>query len=364
MSANVAGLIALVALLLVNAYFVAAEFSLVSARRSQIEPRAERGGTAAKTTLWAIEHVTLMLAATQLGITVCSLMILNVSEPTISRLLGYPLAAAGLPAELNEAIAFVIALIGVTFLHVVVGEMVPKNVTVAVPERSVLVLAPPLVAIGRVVRPLIWLLNGAANLGVRLFRVQPQEEATSAFTLDQVAGIVRESEEAGTITDPTGRLGAALAFTTRTVGDLVVPRAAVRVLTEDTTPAELQRIARESGYSRYLITNPGGQPIGYLHLKDVIDLDQPRQWSTPIPSTRYRRLIHISTTADAKDALRAMRAANSHLALSVDAAGTGTGVLFLEDVIEELVGRIGDRADRGPQFPDPSVQRWQRPGLD
>ena len=130
------GLIALVVLLVFNAFFVGAEFAVISARRSQIEPRAEAGSKAAKTSLYAMEHATLMLAASQLGITICSLLILNVSEPAIHHLLEIPLGLTALTAEAISAIAFVVALVLVTFLHVVFGEMVPKNIALAVPQAT------------------------------------------------------------------------------------------------------------------------------------------------------------------------------------------------------------------------------------
>ena len=166
-------------LLVVNAFFVGAEFAVISARRSQIEPRAERGSRAARTALWAMEHATLMLATSQLGITVCSLLILNVSEPAIHHLLEIPLELTGLPAEVVGAIAFAIALIVVSFLHVVLGEMVPKNISFSVPDRAVLILAPPLVAVATVFKPVIWSLNAIANGVLRLFRVEPKNEATN-----------------------------------------------------------------------------------------------------------------------------------------------------------------------------------------
>jgi hypothetical protein len=140
-----AGLAWLGVLLMVNAFFVGAEFAVISARRSQIEPRAEAGSRAAKTALWAMEHATLMLATCQLGITIASLLILNVSEPAIHHLLEVPLELTHLPEEVIGTIAFVITLIVVSFLHVVIGEMVPKNLSFSVPDRAVLILATPLV---------------------------------------------------------------------------------------------------------------------------------------------------------------------------------------------------------------------------
>src|SRR6478736_6662863 len=180
-------------LLAVNAFFVGAEFAVISARRSQIEPRAERGSRAAKTTLWAMEHATLMLATSQLGITVCSLVILNVSEPAIHHLLEIPLGFTTLSAEAIGVIAFIVALVLVTFLHVVFGEMVPKNLAFSVPTRAALILAPPLVLVSKIIYPVIASLNWVANGILRLFRVEPKDEATSTYTLDEVAGIVELS---------------------------------------------------------------------------------------------------------------------------------------------------------------------------
>src|SRR6478609_10316039 len=175
------GLVWLFVLLALNAFFVGAEFAVISARRSQIEPRAAAGSRAAKTTLYAMEHATLMLATSQLGITVCSLVILNVSEPAIHHLLEVPLGLTSLSYEAISIIAFVVALLLVTFLHVVVGEMVPKNISFSVPTRAALLLAPPLVFVARVFKPVIWSLNGIANSILRLFRVEPKDEATSAY---------------------------------------------------------------------------------------------------------------------------------------------------------------------------------------
>ncbi|MEO7373419.1 MAG: CNNM domain-containing protein, partial [Terrimesophilobacter sp.] len=187
------GIVWLGILLVVNAFFVAAEFAVISARRSQIEPRADAGNGAAKTTLWAMEHATLMLATSQLGITVCSLLILNVSEPAIHNVLEVPLTLIGLSDAATATIAFVIALVIVSFLHVVIGEMVPKNLSFSVPDRAALFLAPPLVFFATVLRPVIGALNATANGVVRLFGVEPKNEANSAFTADEVANIVAQS---------------------------------------------------------------------------------------------------------------------------------------------------------------------------
>ncbi|MDF2444550.1 MAG: magnesium and cobalt exporter, family [Subtercola sp.] len=180
------GIVWLFVLLLVNAFFVAAEFAVISARRSQIEPLAEADMQRAKTALWAMEHATLMLATSQLGITVASLLILNVSEPAIHHLLEVPLGLTGWSEDLITGVAFVITLVLVSFLHVVIGEMVPKNLSFSVPDRAVLLLAPPLVWVARIFRFVIVSLNATANGVVRLFGVEPKSEAASSFTLEEV----------------------------------------------------------------------------------------------------------------------------------------------------------------------------------
>ncbi|MBX7443298.1 MULTISPECIES: hemolysin family protein [unclassified Arthrobacter] len=342
MSEYLPGIIWLVVLLLVNGFFVGAEFAVISARRSQIEPRAEAGSKAAKTTLWAMEHATLMLATSQLGITVCSLVILNVSEPAIHHLLEVPLGLTSLPAEAIGVVAFVVALLLVTFLHVVVGEMVPKNISFSVPTRAALLLAPPLVMVARVLKPVIWTLNGIANSILRLFRVEPKDEATSAYTLDEVATIVEQSTRDGMLTDTTGTLTNAFEFTAKTVADVQVPMADMVLLPTTSTPADIQQAVAGHGYSRYILTNSTGEPDGYLHLKDVMDLTTAGKFHRPVPAKRVRRLASAFAGADLEDALASMRRTGAHVARVFDADGRTTGMLFLEDIIEELVGEVQD----------------------
>jgi CBS domain containing-hemolysin-like protein len=342
MSEYLPGIIWLIVLLVVNAFFVGAEFAVISARRSQIEPKAEAGSKAAKTTLWAMEHATLMLATSQLGITVCSLVILNVSEPAIHHLLEIPLGLTSLSGESIGIIAFVAALLLVTFLHVVIGEMVPKNISFSVPTRAALILAPPLVLVSKIVKPVIWTLNGIANSILRLFKVQPKDEATSAYTLDEVANIVEQSTRDGMLSDTTGALTAAFEFTAKKVADVEVPIDDMVLLPASATPADIQSAVAKHGYSRYILTNDDGDPSGYLHLKDVMDLTSAEKFTTPVPAKRIRRLASAFVGSDLEDALATMRRTGSHVSRVFDAEGNTTGVLFLEDIIEELVGEVQD----------------------
>jgi CBS domain containing-hemolysin-like protein len=347
-----AGLGWLVVLLIGNAFFVGAEFAVISARRSQIEPLADAGKRSAKTALWAMEHATLMLATSQLGITVCSLLILNVSEPAIHHLLEAPLHLTGLPEEFISTVAFVIALFIVSYLHVVFGEMVPKNLSFSIPDQAVLILAPPLVFFGRLVKPVIVALNAIANGVLRLFGVEPKDEATSTYTLDEVATIVTQSTREGVLTDGSGALTAAFEFTAKKARDIAVPLDQLVSLPAGATPADVEKAVTRHGFSRYVLDADGGEPAGYIHLKDVLGLNvDPVEtgrngYTDPIPTKLIRSLVSIFEDTDLEDALATMRRSGAHLARTFTATGDATGVLFLEDIIEELVGEVQDATRR------------------
>ncbi len=339
------GIFWLVILLLANAFFVAAEFAVISARRSQIEPRAEAGSKRARTAMYAMEHVTLMLATCQLGITVCSLLILNVSEPAIHHLLEGPLAWTGLSAEAVSIAAFVITLLLVSYLHVVFGEMVPKNAAFSLPDQAVLLLAPPLVALSTLLRHIIAGLNGIANGILRLFRVEPKSEANATYTLEEVESIVNHSTQEGVLVDPGGALTAAFEFTTKHAADLLVPTNRLVVLPPRVTVSEVEAEVAKHGFSRYPIRNDAGELAGYVHVKDVIRIPADRV-DEPIRSKRVREMLTVAADTDVEDVLAHMQERGIHLARVVDRSGAELGVTFLEDIIEELVGEVHDATRR------------------
>jgi len=343
-----AGIVWLVVLLAFNAFFVGAEFAVISARRSQIEPLAEKGSRAAKTALYAMEHATLMLATSQLGITICSLLILNVSEPAIHHLLAVPFGLTGLSETVVDVVAFIVALLIVSYLHVVFGEMVPKNLAFSVPDRAVLILATPLVWVSKVFHPVIATLNWLANGVLRLFRVEPKNEASSTFTLDEVATIVSQSTSEGVLDDSSGALAAAVEFTDKKARDIAVGLDRLVTLPETTTPAQIERAVAVHGFSRYVIVDAAGEPIGYVHLKDILrTADVPdERLDRPVPAKRIHQMVPLQETTDLEDALATMRRTGRHLARVRDAGGQTTGVLFLEDIIEELVGEVQDATQR------------------
>lgn len=215
------GLLTIVA----NAFFVGGEFALISVRRSQVEPLAEAGDRRARTVVWGLEHVSAMLATAQLGITVSSLVLGMVAEPAIAHLLEPPFHSLGVPEGLIHPIAFVIALGTATYLHMLLGEMIPKNLALAAPERAALLLVPPLVATCRAVRPVVFSINGFANRILRLLRVEPKDEVTSVFTGDELARMVKDSSDAELLSArDTELLHDALELGSRPVSEVVTPR--------------------------------------------------------------------------------------------------------------------------------------------
>ena len=336
-----AGILWLVVLLLGNAFFVGAEFAVMSARRSQIEPLAEAGSKRAQTTLRAMENVSLMLACAQLGITVCSLLILQVAEPAIHHLMAVPLEAVGVPVEIADVVAFTVALLLVTFLHVTIGEMVPKNISVSVADKAALLLAPPLMFIARVVKPVIVALNWSANHILKLMRIEPKDEVTSSFTLEEVQSIVQESTRHGLVDDDAGLITGALEFSEHTASSVMVPLDKLVMMKSATTPVEFEKAVSRTGFSRFPMLDDDGMLSGYLHIKDVLSIPD-AAYHQPIAESHIRSLANLSMDDEIEKAMSVMQRTGSHLARVIGADGNTQGVLFLEDVIEELVGEIRD----------------------
>ncbi|ADX73636.1 CBS domain-containing protein [Pseudarthrobacter phenanthrenivorans Sphe3] len=336
-----AGIFWLAVLLLGNAFFVAAEFAVMSARRSQIEPLAEAGSKRAQTTLRAMENVSLMLACAQLGITVCSLLILLVAEPAIHHLLAVPLEMLGLPMEVADVAAFAVALMLVTFLHVTFGEMVPKNISVSVADKAALLLAPPLMFVARLVHPVISVLNWSANHILKLLRIEPKDEVNSSFTLEEVQSIVQESTRHGLVDDDAGLITGALEFSEYTASDIMVPLEKLVMLKSATTPVEFEKAVSRTGFSRFPMLDDEDMLYGYLHVKDVLSIPQ-EAYERPIAESRIRSLANLALGDEIEKAMSVMQRTGSHLARVIGPDGNTQGVLFLEDVIEQLVGEIRD----------------------
>ncbi len=345
MSSDWAGIVWFLVLILFNGFFVGAEFAVISARRAQIEPRADAGSRPAKLTIKGMESVSLLLATAQLGVTICSLLILLIAEPSIHHLLEPLLSGFGWTEGLVSGVSFALTLILVSFLHVVVGEMVPKNISFSIPERAALILVPMLYGLAQVLRPVVWALNAIANAILRLFRVEPKDEANSSYTLDQVEDIVEHSTREGALEDFSGTLTNTFEFTEKQVHDVAVPVESLISFRETVTPREVEQAVAKYGFSRYPLTDEQDELVGYLHLKDVIDLRED-EGNDSFPAKRVRTLISLPETMELEDALASMRRVHAHMAKSFDANGVVRGVLFLEDILEELVGEVNDASQR------------------
>ncbi|WP_062201144.1 hemolysin family protein [Demequina salsinemoris] len=334
----------IVGLLAANAFFVGGEFAVISARRSSIEPRAEAGSRSAATVLWAMENVSLMLATAQLGVTVCSVSLGVVAEPALAHALEPVLHAVGIPTDAAHGVAVAIALLVIVGLHVVVGEMVPKNAAVSSPDRAALLLGPPLVWMGRIVRPIIGALNWLANLILKGLGIEPRDEVTSAFTADEVHQIVERSSEEGTISDAAGLLTGAIEFSDNVASDVMVPIDKVVGVPFGVTVDEFERAVTRTGFSRLPVMDDG-RCVGYLHMKDTLFM-RPGEREDPIQSWRVRDLPVVAHDDEVEAVLARMRSTGAHIA-AVSDEGRTVGLLFLEDILEELVGEVRDSIARG-----------------
>jgi CBS domain containing-hemolysin-like protein len=345
MTDPIVALLSFIGLLLASGFFVAAEFAIFSARRAQIEPRAEAGSKPAKLTIKGMENVSQIVATCQLGITISALLILTVVEPSIKDLLKQPLSSLGLSKEAVYATSFLIALTVVTFLHVLIGEMVPKNIAFSIPERAALVLVPIAYGISIVMSPVVGVLNGIANTVLKLFGVKPVNEANSAYTLDQVENIVEHSTREGVLVDETGAIGNAFEFTEKKVQDILVPIENLITFKLDVTPRDIEQAVAKHGFSRYIILDDAGEIEGYLHLKDVIDSDE-EEADQPVQRKLLRTVKSIGGTVELEDALALMKRDRQHLMANFNDDGKLVGLLFLEDILEELVGEVKDATRR------------------
>lgn len=345
-----------VLLLVANAYFVGAEFALISARRDRLEALREQGHARAGLVMRAGEEISLMLAGSQLGITICSLGLGALGEPAVAHQLEKLLAPLGVPVALQHAIAFPIALLLVVVLHIVLGEMVPKNIAIAGPERSALLLVPGLVAFVRLTRPVISLLNAMANGVLRLFRVEPKDELETAYTSHELAEMIGESRREGLL-DPSEhrRLTQALSSAERTVADVVVPIDSLTTLPERPTLGDVQSAVAATGFSRFPLRTASGRLSNYLHVKDVLDLAGADP-TTPVPRSKLRGLPELPADARLGEAVAALRRARSHLAKAVGADGRELGVVTLEDLVEEYVGTVRDATHVNGSTPGPTTR--------
>ncbi|WP_224386312.1 CNNM domain-containing protein [Pseudonocardia sp. ICBG1293] len=320
-------IIATVVLIGASAFFVAIEFALIAARNYRLEEAAQTSA-AARAALRSSRDISVLLAGSQLGITLCVLGLGAISKPAVDYALRPVLEGWGIPGGIAGVASFVISLIVVTFLHLVVGEMAPKSWAISHPERSAILLALPMRAFMVTARPVLLLLNGAANRCLRLCGVQPVDEMASGRNADDLRQLVDHSAKTGTLDQGRrDQLVTALELERTPLGELAREPAAVAA---DDDVAAVQATCRRTGHLR-LVVRDGDTPIGYVHVRDTL---------TREPGTLARDLMRpvLTLPADTQyhTAVNTMREQRAHLAL-VESDGRPVGVVTLSDLVERLL---------------------------
>ena len=342
MSTPVALLLAAV-LIAGNGFFVAVEFALLAARQTKLTGFAETSRRA-RSALRAARQLPLMISGCQFGITICSLGLGAVAEPAVAALLEPAFAAIGLPGALLHPLAFALALLLTSVLHMLLGEMVPKNVALAGPERAAMLLAPPLLGFVRLFRPAIVALTAAATGLLRLLKVEPVDEGGHTYTAEQVAGLVDEARREGLLdSEEHGHVVEALSFGERTARAVLLPTERLVTVPEAVTPAAVEDRVAATGFSRFPVAGDG-RLLGYVHLADVLHVPTARR-NRPLPPRTVRPLPQVGADTPLHEVLALLQRTGAHLAEVVH-AGRPLGVVALEDVLEELVGEVRDATRR------------------
>ncbi|GLH95084.1 membrane protein [Phytohabitans aurantiacus] len=326
-----------VLLLLGNAFFVGSEFALIASRRTVIEPLAETSQRA-RWALSAMNQIPLMIAGAQLGITVCALLLGAISEPALAHFLEGPFHALGIPDRALHPVAFVLALGVVVFLHTVIGEMVPKNITLAGPELSALWLGPAMLAFCLATKPLLVAMRWASRMVLRIWRVEATDAVKTVFTAEELAGLVSQARTEGLLdAEEHARITGALALNERTAADAMRLWSTVTTVADDVSPASLEVLATRTGRSRFPVVQRNTRRVlGFVHVKDVLGYEGAQRIAA-VPPEIIRPLPLVPPDRTLAELLLAMRRERRHIALVSDGR-TPLGVVTLDDVLTAVVG--------------------------
>ncbi|MGH9116767.1 MAG: hemolysin family protein [Acidimicrobiales bacterium] len=335
-------------MILATGFFVAAEFAFVAVDRNRVERDAAAGQRAARVVEKIIRHLSFHLSGAQLGITITSIVLGFIAQPTVAVVIE-PALRPLLGDRGARGVALAIALVVVTVVAMVVGELVPKNLSVARPEHMAYLLGRPAAIYGTIFGPIIRFLNGAANWTVRRLGIEPKEELTAVRSLEELELLIRSSGEEGSLEPEAFRLlNRTLRFRQKTAADALVPRTAVTAVTPDAPIADLVLVAIETGYSRFPVCRNRDLDdlVGVVHVKDVYRLAPDDRIDTKVAAIMTDPFV-VPETKDLASLLVELRQSGSHLAVVVDEYGGTAGIITLEDVVEEIVGDIADEHDRG-----------------
>lgn len=340
-------LAAIVLLIAANALFVAAEFGLVTVDHTSLTQAIARGDRGARRVLAARRELSTQLSGAQLGITATSLIVGYLTEPGLAALLRGPLQDTGLTPAAAAAAAVALALLLATILQMIFGELVPKNLAIARPLPVTMAVINWQRGFTTLTRPLIHLLNGAANRLVRAVGITPREELRASHTPQELVAVVRHSAAQGTLPRPTAWLVTrSLAFGNRTAEDVMTPRPRVRFLREDQPVTAILDLARRTGHSRFPVLGEGVDDVtGLVHVKHAL--------TVPADQRPHQRVRHVMVppllvpgSLELDPLLAQLRGRGLQMAVVIDEHGGTDGVVTLEDLVEELVGDISDEYDR------------------
>ena len=354
-----------VGLTIVTAIFVAAEFAFVALDKTTVQQAVEQGDTAAKPVLASLRQLSTQLSASQVGITVTTLVLGYLAQPSIGMLLRTPLAAARVPTPAIEPFATAAALVLATLFSMLFGELLPQFLGISTPLRTAKLVALPVRVFSVVTRPLIVVLNGSANLVLKAFGITPQEELSGARTPRELASLVRRSAEAGTLGEGTARLVTrSLDFGERTASDVMTPRVHCSSIERTASAGDVVRLARTTGHSRFPVTGEDWDDVdGLVHVKRAIAVPHDRREDVPVSALMVEALM-VPETIRLDPLLLMLRGAGHQMAVVVDEYGGTSGIVTLEDVIEEIVGEVSDEHDRARTTGRVSANgSWTVPGL-
>jgi CBS domain containing-hemolysin-like protein len=330
-----------------NAIFVAAEFAFVTVDRATVDQQADAGDARAVSLRRGLRSLSTQLSGAQLGITITSLLVGFLAEPSLAQLLRGPLGAIGLTGAAVSVVAVTLAVLVATSVQAVFGELVPKNWAISEPLRVGRVVAGPQRAFTIVTGPLIRLLNGSANRLLRAFGIEPVEELATARNPQELASLAARSGNLGTLDRRTAELiERAVEFGDRTAADVMTPRARVRFVAADVSAGDILSLAARTGHARFPVTGESLDDIlGAVHFKHALAVPDDQRHATTA-RTVVRDVQAVPGSMPLDNLLATLRESNMHLAVVVDEFGGTDGIVSLEDLVEEIVGEIQDEQDR------------------
>ena len=342
------GLVLVVLLVLANGFFVAAEFALVAVRRSRIDQQVEEGDERARVVQAALRRLDRYISGTQLGITLSSLALGWLGEPAMAALVDRIFAAFGWSAPAaftHSAAAITLAFLIITFLHIVIGELAPKSVALSKPEEVSKLVARPLMLFSTLAYPGIWLLNGAANRLLRLFRIEPVSELEHAHSAEELRFLVTQSAEHGRLNEAdSAMLAGVFDFHEKKARDVMRPRTEIVALPLDATAEEVWAVVRAERYSRYPVYQESLDDVAGVFLaKDLWLHDDSKPF---VLAQHVRPTMYVPDNRAAERVLDDLRRSRAHMAVVLDEYGGTAGILTLEDLIEEVIGEINDEYDQ------------------